>query len=149
MRRKLYSDLDVSILSARRIVILNGIDATVQRADFARRIADFELDGSRRSRATATSSRNGTRSTHLRSAPCWISPFHAQGLPETALAGDEQSLTMSIFAGIAKTIEEPALKLYISRLGTSAADIVDADPFAGQLIGSSAPARCQVDRARR
>ncbi len=41
---------------------------------------------------------------------------------------------MGDFARIAKAVGEPGLKLYISRLGTAAADIVEADPFARALI---------------
>jgi hypothetical protein len=55
-------------------------------------------------------------------------------LPGTALAGPEESLTMGDFARIAKAVGEPGLKLYISRLGTAAADVVEADPFAQALI---------------
>ena len=135
MRRKLYSDLDVSILSARRIVILNGIDATVKRADFARRIADFELDVIAKIKSDSDVEQEWDAiHPHALGALLDLTVTTLKRLPETALAGDEQSLTMSIFARIAKTISEPALKLYISRLGTSAADILDADPFAGQLI---------------
>jgi hypothetical protein len=41
---------------------------------------------------------------------------------------------MSDFARIAKTVDESALKLYISRLGTAAADVVEANPFARAVI---------------
>ena len=37
---------------------------------------------------------------------------------------------MGDFVRIAKAVGEPGLKLYISRLGTAAADVVESDPFA-------------------
>ena len=135
MRRKLYTDQDVSILSARRIVVLNGIDATIRRADFARRVADFELE-----QITKIKSDNdveaewGAIHPHALGALLDLTVKTLKQLPGTALAGDEQSLTMSMFARIAKTIGEPTLNLYVKRLGTAAADLVDADVFAGRFI---------------
>jgi hypothetical protein len=135
MRRKLYTDQDVSILSARRIIMLNGIDATIRRADFARRIADFELEQIKKIKSDGEVEAEWNR----------VHPYALGGLldltvstlrklPGTILAGDEESLTMNMFARIAKAIDEPALTLYIKRLGTAAADVVESDPFARALI---------------
>jgi hypothetical protein len=135
MRRKLYSDQDVSILSARRIVILNGIDATIRRADFARRIADFELERITRIKSDSEVGAEWEK-VHPQAlgALLDLTVQTLKRLPSTQLAGPEQSLTMGDFARIAKAVGEPGLKLYISRLGTSDADVVEADPFARALI---------------
>lgn len=135
MRRKLYTDQDVSILSARRIVILNGIDATIRRADFARRIADFGLEPIKKIKSDDEVEAEWTTiHPYALGALLDLTVKTLQQLPGTALAGDEESLTMSMFARIAKTVGEPTLKLYVQRLGTAAADLVDADVFAGRLI---------------
>ena len=135
MRRKLYSDQDVSILSARRIVILNGIDATIRRADFARRIADFELEQIKKIKSDSEVGAEWEKvHPHALGALLDLTVSALQRLPGTILAGPEESLTMGDFARIAKAVGEPGLKLYISRLGTAAADVVEADPFARALI---------------
>jgi hypothetical protein len=135
MRRKLYTDQDVSILSARRIVMLNGIDATIRRADFARRIADFELEQIKKVKSDGEVEAEWNRiHPHALGALLDLTVTTLKRLPGIALAGDEESLTMNMFARIAKTIDEPALRLYIKRLGTAAADVVESDPFARALI---------------
>jgi hypothetical protein len=135
MRRKLYSDQDVSILSARRIVILNGIDATIRRADFARRIADFELEQIKKIKSDSEVSAEWEKvHPYALGALLDLAVSALQRLPGVALAGPEESLTMGDFARIAKAVSEPGLKLYISRLGTAAADVMEADPFARALI---------------
>jgi hypothetical protein len=135
MRRKLYTDQDVSILSARRIVILNGIDATIRRADFAHRIADFGLEPIKKIKSDdEVEAEWNAIHPHALGALLDLTVKTLKQLPGTALAGDEQSLTMSMFARIAKTIGEPTLNLYVKRLGTAAADLVDADVFAGRFI---------------
>lgn len=135
MRRKLYTDQDVSILSARRIVILNGIDATIRRADFARRIADFGLEPIKKIKSDdEVEAEWNAIHPYALGALLDLTVTTLRQLPATTLAGDEESLTMSMFARIAKTIGEPTLKLYVKRLGTADADIVDADMFAGRLI---------------
>jgi hypothetical protein len=135
MRRKLYSDQDVSILSARRIVILNGIDATIRRADFARRIADFELEQITKIKSDSEVGAEWEAvHPHALGALLDLTVQTLKRLPGTVLAGPEESLTMGDFARIAKAVGEPGLKLYISRLGTAAADVVEADPFARALI---------------
>jgi hypothetical protein len=135
MRRKLYTDQDVSILSARRIVILNGIDATIRRADFARRTADFELEQIKKIKSDSEVEAEWELIHPLAlGALLDLTVKTLKQLPGVVLAGDEQSLTMSVFARIAKAIDEPALQVYIKRLGSAAADIVDADVFASRLI---------------
>ena len=135
MRRKLYSDQDVSILSARRIVILNGIDATIRRADFARRIADFELEQIKKIKSDSEVGDEWEKvHPYALGALLDLTVSTLKRLPGTVLAGPEESLTMGDFARIAKAVGEPGLKLYISRLGTAAADVVESDPFARSLI---------------
>jgi hypothetical protein len=135
MRRKLYSDQDVSILSVRRIVIINGIDATIHRADFARRIADFELEQITKIRSDSeVGTQWETVHPHALGALLDLTVQTLKRLPGTALAGPEESLTMGDFAHIAKAVDEQAIKLYVSRLGTAAADVVEADPFARAVI---------------
>jgi hypothetical protein len=135
MRRKLYSDQDVSILSVRRIVILNGIDATIRRADFARRIADFELEQIKKIKSDSEVGAEWEAvHPYALGALLDLTVQTLKRLPRTVLEGDEQSLTMGDFVRIAKAVDEPALSLYVSRLGTAAADVVEADPFARALI---------------
>jgi hypothetical protein len=135
MRRKLYSDQDVSILSARRIVILNGIDATIRRADFARRIADFELEQIKKIKSDSEVGDEWEKvHPYALGALLDLAVSTLKRLPGTVLAGPEESLTMGDFVRIAKAVGEPGLKLYISRLGTAAADVVESDPFARSLI---------------
>ena len=135
MRRKLYSDQDVSILSARRIVILNGIDATIRRADFARRIADFELEQIKKIKSDSEVGDEWEKvHPYALGALLDLTVSTLKRLPSTVLAGPEESLTMGDFVRIAKAVGEPGLKLYISRLGTAAADVVESDPFARSLI---------------
>lgn len=135
MRRKLYTDQDVSILSARRVVILNGIDATIRNADFARRTADFELQQITKIKSDSEVEAEWAK-LHPRALGALLDTavVTLQRLGGTTLAGAEQSLTMGDFARIAKSVDEPVLKIYMSRLGTAAADVVEANPFARALI---------------
>jgi hypothetical protein len=135
IRRKLYTDQDVSILSARRVVILNGIDATIRRADFARRTADFQLEQITKIKSDSEVEAEWAKMhPHALGALLDTTVATLRKLGGTRLAGAEQSLTMGDFARITKAVEEPALKLYMSRLGTAAADVVEQNPFARALI---------------
>jgi hypothetical protein len=135
MRRKLYSDQDVSILSARRIVIINGIDATICRADLARRIADFELEQIKKIKSDSEVGAKWQEvHPYALGALLDLSVQTLKRLPGTLLAEPEESLKMGDFARIAKVVDEQALKIYVSRLGTAAADVVEADPFARAVI---------------
>lgn len=134
MRRKLYADQDVSILSARRVVIVNGIDVTIRRADFARRISDFELQPITKFKSDSEVAAEWAAAHPIAlGALLDLTVSVMKRLPGIVLGGDEESLTMTMFARIAKTISEPALKTYMTRLGSAAADMVDSDPFAGKL----------------
>jgi hypothetical protein len=142
MRRKLYTDQDVSILSARRVVILNGIDATIRRADFARRISDFELQPIAKFKSDSeVAAEWAAMHPAALGALLDLTVSTMKRLPGVELAGDEESLTMTMFARIAKTLSEPALKIYIRRLGSAAADIVDSDLFASRLMKFAAAQR--------
>jgi hypothetical protein len=44
VRRKLYTDADMSLISARRILIINGISTEIANADLAGRTITFELE---------------------------------------------------------------------------------------------------------
>jgi hypothetical protein len=135
IRRKLYTDQDVSILSARRVVILNGIDATIRRADFARRTADFQLEQITKIKSDSEVEAEWAKvHPHALGALLDTAAATLRKLGATTLAGPEQSLTMGDFARITKAVEVPALKLYMSRLGTAAADVVEQNPFARALI---------------
>jgi hypothetical protein len=88
------------ILSARRIVILNGIDATIRRADFARRIADFELEQIKKIKSDSEVGAEWEAiHPYALGALLDLTVQALKRLPGTVLAGPEESLTMGDFAG--------------------------------------------------
>jgi hypothetical protein len=138
LRRELYSDSDVSVIFARRIVMLNGIDAPIRRADLARRTVTFELEKIPDSRRRTDEE---MEAEWKRVHPLALGAFLDLACEVLRIRPDIHLASKPSMAGFAEIVAavdklagSSALELYLEKLKIMSGDVRDSNPFAGAVV---------------
>lgn len=139
VKRALFSDADLAVLSFRRVVMLTSIDPGALRGDFGERLllTDLEPIPDHRRRTEEEIEREFARHRpRLFGALLDALANVLATLPDVAL---ERSPRMADFARLlaaadAAGVTRGALNLYRCQAGRIAAEVIDSDPFAAALV---------------
>lgn len=140
VRRKLYSDGDLHVVSFRRVVLLNGIDLGAVRDDLADRLVTVELhritEHTRRGDADLTDRWEAAAPVvlagllDLTSRVLAILPtLHLDGLPRMADFG-------RVLAAVDAIMGTDGMSRYRAQAGELASDAVTSDPVLSTLAGT-------------
>ncbi len=132
VRRRLYSDNDLTVFSFRRAVVVNGIDLGAVRDDLAERLLTVELVriGERGRRLDADLA-DQWQQAHPRilGALLDLAAQVLAALPTLQLPGLPRMADFArVLAAVDVVLGTDALVAYIGQAGEQAADAVDADP---------------------
>lgn len=140
VRRRLYSDSDVAVLSFRRVVGMTSIDAGALRGDLADRLLLVELepidDVRRRSEAEILHLYDQMRPRLLGALLDTVVGVLA-ALPDVRL---QQMPRMADFTRVLAAMDksdksdDPALPIYLGQHVRLAAEVIEADPVAGAIV---------------
>ncbi len=132
VRRRLYSDADLTVFSFRRVVLLNGVDLGAVRDDLAERLLTVELDriGERGRRLDADLAAQWQQAhPRILGALLDLSVQVLAALPTLQLSALPRMADFArVLAAVDVVLGTQALPLYIGQAGDQAADAVDADP---------------------
>jgi hypothetical protein len=134
-RRKLYADLNLSIVSFRRVIAITTIDAGALRGDLGDRLVlvDLETIGKRRSE-TALLDQHKKMRPRILGALCTLLSRVLRTLPTVHL---EEMPRMADFACVLAALDEirgtRSLVTYLGQRERIADDIVEGDPVASMV----------------
>lgn len=132
VRRRLYSDADLTVFSFRRVVLLNGVDLGAVRDDLAERLLTVELAriGERGRRLDADLAAQWQQAhPRILGALLDLSVRVLDTLPTLRLAALPRMADFArVLAAVDAVLGTDALVAYIGQAGEQAADAVDADP---------------------
>lgn len=142
VRRALYTDSDVSVISFRRCVIFNGVDVTVEAGDLAERIAAADLarieEGARRAEADITAAWEQARPAIMGSLLDLAAKVHDL-LPRVKV---DKLPRMADFALVLAAVDQVmgtnGLERYRDRSRKIAADTL-VHPFTSAVLAYGAP----------
>lgn len=142
VRRALYTDSDVSVISFRRCVIFNGVDVTVEAGDLAERIAAADLarieEGARRAEADIAAAWEQARPAIMGSLLDLAAKVH-QLLPTVKV---DKLPRMADFALVLAAVDQVmgtnGLERYRDRARRIAADTL-VHPFTSAVLAYGAP----------
>ncbi len=137
VRRRLYTDNDLSVLAYRRAVVLNGIDLGALRGDLAERVARIELDriaeSDRKQDADVLDSWNRLHPRAL-GALLDLASGVLRVLPDVHI---ERLPRMADFAKVLAAVDQvrgtSSLATYRGMAGSIAEDVVEDDPVASAI----------------
>jgi len=132
VRRRLYSDADLSVFSFHRAVILNGIDLGAVRDDLAERLLTVELVriGERGRRLDADLAAQWQQAhPRILGALLDLAAQVLAALPTLRLSALPRMADFArVLAAVDVVLGTDALLAYVGQAGEQAADAVDADP---------------------
>jgi len=136
IKRKLYTDADMSLISVRRVMIINGISTEITNADLAGRVITFELEPITTYQDEVSLARRW-REAHPRALGALLDQAAAVML-ESEQTELDPVFRMSDFARIVATMDRVnnthALDAYRRRLETAALDVLHSDPVGIALL---------------
>lgn len=140
VRRRLYSDADLTVFSFRRVVVLNGIDLGAVRDDLAERLLTVELaripDTGRQLDADLAA-RWDAAHPRLLGALLDLAAQVLAALPDTRLDRLPRMADFArVLAAVDKVLGTDALADYGNQAGDLAADAVDSDPVLAAITAS-------------
>lgn len=129
VRRKLYTDADMSMISVRRVMIINGISTEIQNADLAGRTITFELEAIR-----AYKDETLLAAEWAAAHPVALGALLDMASSVLAIAPDvklDPIYRMADFARIVASLDQAngtdALDVYRKRLESAALDVLHLD----------------------
>jgi len=132
VRRRLYSDADLTVFSFRRVVLLNGVDLGAVRDDLAERLLTVELAriGERGRRLDAELAVQWQQAhPRILGALLDLSVQVLATLPTLRLSALPRMADFArVLAAVDAVLGTDALVAYLGQAGEQAADAVDADP---------------------
>jgi hypothetical protein len=138
VRRKLYTDSELAVLSFRRVVALTSIDAAALRGDLADRLVLVELEPIPERRRLAETE------IDARFAACWPAAFGAlltlaanvlAELPRVNLAGLPRMADFArVLAALDAVAGTDALPRYLAQRKTIACDVIESDGVGAALV---------------
>lgn len=139
VKRTLYTDDDVSVISFRRCVLLTSIDAGALRGDLADRLATIELeripDERRRTDADVKAALEAAR-PRLFGALLDLLSQVLREIPNVKLEGlPRMADFMTILAAVDRVTGSDAVGVFEGHAARLAADVVDGDPVANAVLG--------------
>ncbi|WP_207548942.1 ATP-binding protein, partial [Mycolicibacterium fortuitum] len=142
VRRALYTDSDVSVISFRRCVIFNGVDVTVEAGDLAERIAAADLarieEGARRAEADIAAAWEHARPAIMGSLLDLAAQVH-QLLPTVKVDNLPRMADFAlVLAAVDQVLGTSGLERYRDRARKIAADTL-VHPFTAAVVAYGAP----------
>jgi len=142
VRRKLYTDSDVAVLSFRRCVVLTSIDAGALRGDLGDRLllVDLEcIDERQRMTEAELDRRYKAAQPHLLAGLLWAVSRTLAALPGVML---DTMPRMADFARVLAAVDRScpeltggrALELFIGQRDRIAEDVIESDPLAVAIV---------------
>lgn len=137
VRRKLYTDSELSVLAFRRVIILTSIDAGALRGDLGDRILFADLDPipayRRRSEADLDAAFEAARPKIL-GALLDVLAGVLQELPRVRLAELPRMADFGrVLAAMDSAIGTKALNAYLAQRGRVVSEVLDGDAIAGNI----------------
>jgi hypothetical protein len=136
VRRKLYTDSDMSMIAVRRVMMLNGISTEISNADLAGRTITFELEAIKAYRDETDLAREWQAAHPLAlGALLDMAAAALKAAPDVAL---DPIYRMADFARITAALDKingtNALETYRQRLENSARDVLHLDAVGTAII---------------
>lgn len=134
VRRTLYSDSDLTVLSFRRVLALTSIDSGALRGDLADRLLMIELQpiGDRQRRAESDLlKRYDEIAGQLFAGLLDLLSQVLERLPTIQL---DSLPRMADFARVVAAVDPAALKTYLGQRDRLAVEVLDSDPIAGPIV---------------
>ena len=139
MRRTLYTNNDVSVLSFKRVIVLTSIDAGALRGDLGERIVLVDLEPiPQEIRKTETELNRAYQEAHPTMLGALLDLL-AKVLNKIETVKLDQLPRMADFArvlaAIDKTLETHSFALYCDQANRIACDVVESDPIGNAIVG--------------
>jgi hypothetical protein len=139
VRRKLYTDDDLSVIAYRRVLLINGIDVGVMRGDLGDRILLIDCqpisEARRRTEEDLQALVARDRPRILGALLDLLAAVLAE-LPTVTLASLPRMADFArVIAAMDRQLGTDALRLYLAQRGRVVHDVIDGDPVAGAVIG--------------
>lgn len=136
VRRKLYTDADMAMISVRRVMIINGISTEIQNADLAGRTITFELEAIQAYRDEIDLA-DEWAVLHPRALGALLD-LAAQVMQISPTVDIEPRYRMADFARIVASLDQlngtTALDQYTRRLHSAAADVLQLDQMGTAIL---------------
>ncbi|MFH0983723.1 MAG: hypothetical protein V2A79_19585 [Planctomycetota bacterium] len=138
IRRRLYTDGELSVVSFRRVVVLTSIDAGALRGDLGDRLLLVDLDpiddAERRTEAEIDAAYNTMRPALLGALLDLLAAVLAK-LPSIGPAPCRMADFGAVLTAVDQVCGTDALGLYLTQRGRIAGDVLEADPVGVAVVG--------------
>ncbi len=138
VRRRLYSDGDLSVVSFRRVVLMTSIDVGALRGDLADRLVIADLEPIREDKRRAETDLDGVtreRQPLILGALLHVVADVLARLPQMKLPVLPRMADFgSVLAAVDEVLGLKVLPLYLAQHGRIANDVIEADPFGAAVL---------------
>jgi len=138
VRRRLWTDGELSVVSFRRVIVLNSIDAGALRGDLGDRLllADLDdIDDARRRSETELDALYAERRPLILGALLDLVAAVLARLPGVKLRGLPRMADFArVLAAMAHAVGSKALTIYAGQRGRIAGDVIESEPVGAALV---------------
>ena len=138
LRRKLYSDSGLTVVSFRRVILLTSIDAGAMRGDLGDRLVLLDLlpigDTQRRTESDIDALYSQRRPLVLGALMDLLAATLEQ-LPDIRLTGMPRMADFArVLAAVDNVTGDDALETYLNQRGRIASDVIEGDPVGAAVV---------------